>query len=258
VASDPNTVLRFRACERHLHWALAVPFKVCYLTALILVVVYNPAPARPLRQFVSWIHRGSGVCLALLPLATVLWHRRDFRQHLDNVRRAWSWSLDDFKWLALMGVAMLSSRVSLPHQGKFNAAEKINFMVLTLTYPVYLASGLTIWFFGPAFVSWLVHFSLATLATPLILGHVFMATVNPDTRVGLPGMMSGFVDRHWARHHYRLWYDEHFEAPAVSVALDEAAPAAVGDETPVAPVNEVQDGPRHALPGPAANPSFAS
>ena len=135
MASDPNTVLRFRACERHLHWALAVPFKVCYLTAVILVLVYNPDPSRPLRQLVSWLHRGSGVCLAVLPLATILWHRRDFAHHLDNVRRAWTWSADDFKWLALMGVAMVTRRISLPHQGKFNAAEKINFIVLNLTYP---------------------------------------------------------------------------------------------------------------------------
>jgi len=67
---------------------------------------------------------------------------------------------------------------------------------------------------------------MAAVATPLILGHVFMATVNPDTRVGLSGMISGFVNRHWARHHYRRWYDENF-APAVARAAlaADAAPA---------------------------------
>ncbi len=127
----------------------------------------------------------------MLPLATILWHRRDFAHHLDNVRRAWTWSVDDFKWLALMGFAMLSPRIALPHQGKFNAAEKLNFMSLTVTYPIYVVTGITIWFFGPAFVSWLVHLSMAMLATPLIFGHVFMATVNPDTRVGLSRMITG-------------------------------------------------------------------
>jgi formate dehydrogenase subunit gamma len=257
VSSDPNTVLRFRACERHLHWALAIPFKVCYLTALILVLVYNPDPSRPLRQMFSWLHRGSGICLAVLPLATILWHRRDFALHLDNVRRAWSWSWGDFKWLGLMGLAVISPRISLPHQGKFNAAEKINFMSLTVTYPMYVVTGLTIWFFGPAFVSWLVHFSLATMATPLILGHVFMATVNPDTRVGLSGMITGFVDRHWAHHHYRLWYDEHFDRPTVAEPAQLEAPVAVTD--PAEPLgDEVEATPRPSLPAPSAKPSFAS
>jgi cytochrome b subunit of formate dehydrogenase len=70
---------------------------------------------------------------------------------------------------------------------------------------------------------------MALLATPLILGHIFMATINPDTRAGLTGMLTGFVDRRWAKHHYRLWYDEHYghtpEQP--SPALPEPEPATV-------------------------------
>ncbi len=38
-----------------------------------------------------------------------------------------------------------------------------------------------------------------------------MATINPDTRKGLPGMISGHVDRQWAKHHYTRWYRENFE-----------------------------------------------
>jgi hypothetical protein len=55
---------------------------------------------------------------------------------------------------------------------------------------------------------------MALIATPLMLGHVYMALINPDTRVGLSGMLSGYVDRHWARHHYRSWYRENFEDAA--------------------------------------------
>ena len=258
MSSDPNTVLRFRACERHLHWALAIPFKICFFSAVILVVVYNPNPTRPLRFLFSWIHRGSGICLAVLPLATILWHRRDFAHHLDNVRRAWTWSADDFKWLALMGFAMLSRRITLPHQGKFNAAEKLNFMSLTVTYPVYVVTGITIWFFGPAFVSWVVHLGMAMLATPLVFGHVFMATVNPDTRVGLSGMITGFVDRHWARHHYRLWYDEHFGHEAAAVPAEGEPPLDATDT--VVPLSDpvVVEAARRPLTETTANPSFAS
>jgi formate dehydrogenase subunit gamma len=273
-STHPDMVLRFRASERHLHWAIAIPFKVCYLTALILVTVYNPDPSRPFRFLVSWVHRGSGVCLAVLPLLTILWHRREFWMHLQNVRRAWTWTLGDLKWLLLMGPAAVSPRVTLPHQGKFNAAEKINFMVLSMTYPVYVATGLTIWFLGPAFISWIVHFSMAVAATPLVFGHIFMATVNPDTRVGLPGMFSGFVDRHWARHHYRLWYDECHAvpapvevpvaaaaavsvAPAVTVAAP-VAPAVQPVRTPAAGVPPAAPRPRPVRTGASANPSFAS
>jgi formate dehydrogenase gamma subunit len=183
---------------------------ICYTTALILVTVYNPNPTRPFRLVVSWTHRISGIFLALLPLLAIIRHRHDLRIHLHNIREAWVWRLDDVKWLVLMGPATLNKKIDLPDQGKFNAAEKINFMVLTGTYPLYLFTGLMIWFSTVPFMAWIVHFSLALVATPLMLGHIFMATVNPDTRIGLSGMFSGMVDRHWAKHHYRRWYDEHF------------------------------------------------
>ena len=180
---------RFEACERQLHWSIAVPFTICYLTALVLVTVYNPAPTRPYRIVFAWVHRLSGLCLTLLPPLILFIHRREFRKHLGNIRDALSWGLDELKWLLLMGPSMLSRRVQLPHQGKFNAAEKINFIMVMSTYPLYIATGLTIWFLRPAYVSWMIHLAMALAATPLVLGHVFMATVNPDTRVGLSGMI---------------------------------------------------------------------
>jgi len=224
--SSSSEILRFRRSERHLHWAIAIPFIVCYTTALLLVVVYNPDPGRPFRSAVSWIHRLSGICLAVLPPWTIARHWDDLGVFRHNLREAWVWTRADLKWLALMGPATFNGSISLPHQGKFNAAEKINFMVLTATYPLYVLTGLLIWLPGVAYLSWLVHFSLAVVATPLILGHVFMATLNPDTRIGLAGMITGFVDRRWARHHYRRWYDEQFGTSA------EAAKAAVVPEPP--------------------------
>ncbi|HEY3380972.1 MAG TPA: cytochrome b/b6 domain-containing protein [Vicinamibacterales bacterium] len=260
---NADEVLRFHACERHLHWALAIPFTICYQTALILVLVYNAHPGLPLRQVVSLIHRTSGVCLAFLPLLVVLWHRREFRIHLQNIHGAWRWTLADLKWLVLMGPAAISRRVSLPHQGKFNAAEKINFMFLMATYPVYIVTGFTIWFLKPAFVSWLVHFTIAAGATPLVFGHIFMATVNADTRAGLKGMITGFVDRQWARHHYRLWYDEVHGSSSDTVAADAALPALVPPVTaaepePIRHQAPAADRGRAAGPGQTANPSFAA
>jgi formate dehydrogenase subunit gamma len=208
---DDDQILRFRLSERRLHWALALPFMISWTTALVLVTVYNPHPERPYRFIFSWIHRASGVWLSVLPTYTVITHRREFRLYLQNIREAWSWRIDDLKWLALMGPAAVSSKVTLPDQGKFNAAEKINFMSLTCTYPAYIVTGVLIWLPGVALLAWLVHFSLALLATPLILGHIFMATVNPETRVGLSGMFTGFVSREWAKHHYTRWYRDMFE-----------------------------------------------
>jgi formate dehydrogenase subunit gamma len=249
-----DEILRFRTSERHLHWAIAMPFMVSYATALILVVIYNPYPGRPYRSLFSWMHRASGIWLTILPIWAMVTHRDDAKIYLQNVREAWRWTVDDVKWLMLMGPATISSRVTLPDQGKFNAAEKINFMMVMATYPLYIVTGLLIWLPGVTLTAWLVHFSMAAVATPLLLGHIFMATVNRETRAGLSGMFSGYVSREWAKHHYRRWYDETFARDEVA-----AAPAAPVMAPPVLSVppprvwSEVRPVPRQ----PPARPSQA-
>ncbi len=225
MREKPEEILRFRESERHLHWAVAVPFMVSYVSALLLVAIYNSHPDRPWRESVSMIHKVSGIAFILLPLATVAWHWRDIGAHLQNIRQAWRWSRHDVRWLLLMGPSTVNPAITLPHQGKFNAAEKINFMVLTATYPLYVVTGLLIWLPGIAILAWFLHFGMAMIATPLLLGHIFMATINPDTRVGLSGMVTGFVDREWAKHHYRLWYDEHHGQPAAIDVAEVVTPA---------------------------------
>ena len=139
----------------------------------------------------------------VLPLLAVYRSRGDFRVHFYNIKQAWTWVFDDFKWLSLMMAASINTKIKLPDQGKFNAAEKVNFMVLMGTYPLYIATGLFIWLTHVAFVSWLMHTAMALMATPLILGHMYMAIVSRSGRPGLTGMKNGYVDRHWAKHPLR-------------------------------------------------------
>lgn len=207
-----SKILRFAKSERILHWAIAGPFLISFASGVVLVMIYNPDPSRPLRVVFAELHRISGVALAILPMLALVKGRRDVRIHLYNIKQAWTWIYDDFKWLALMGLAAGSSRIQLPEQGKFNAAEKLNFMVLMGTYPLYVITGLLMWLAPLPVLSWIMHCLMAMIATPLILGHLYMALVNADTRSGLEGMISGHVDRDWAKHHYRRWYRAHYEA----------------------------------------------
>jgi formate dehydrogenase subunit gamma len=202
---------RFRRSERALHWAIAIPFLVCLASGVVVKLFFNRLHSGILvHGALLWVHRASGVFLILLPIWVAVRHRKELSLYLYNIKRAWSWTTDDLKWLALVGLASLSKRIALPEQHKFNAGEKINFMTLMLTYPVLVATGVFLLTPGIHFLSWIAHVSVAILAAPLIIGHLFMAIINPDTRVGLSGMLSGNVDREWARHHYAKWYRENF------------------------------------------------
>ena len=230
-APAPDThILRFYRSERWLHWALAAPFLVCFASAMMLVIVYNPDPQRPYRDLFSWLHRVSGLALSVLPLFAISWHHRDLRLHLYNIRQAWIWVLDDIKWLGVLAVSAVNKKAKLPDQGKFNAAEKINFMVLMTTYPLYILTGALMWLTHVAFLAWIFHVLMAFMAGPLVLGHMYMALIDRGGRPGLAGMFTGWVPREWAKHHYRHWYREHHEAgeavasPAAPVQ-EESTPA---------------------------------
>ncbi|MEW6511092.1 MAG: cytochrome b/b6 domain-containing protein [Bacteroidota bacterium] len=203
-------VLRFHKTERMLHWAIAIPFMICWLSALILFVVYNPDPHRSFRSFFSVVHRLSGISLIVLPIVVLVKGRNDLKLHLSNIKTAWLWSLNDIKWILLMGLAAISKRFVLPEQGKFNAAEKVNFMLVMVSLPILAVTGVMMILQDIPWVAWLVHGGMALLVTPTMLGHIYMATVNPDTRVGLNGMTTGYVESEWARHHYAIWYRERF------------------------------------------------
>lgn len=211
-SSQHDQILRFQASERMLHWSIAVPFMICYATGMVLMLFFNLHSAGASREILSWTHRLAGTAMILFPTLTVVRYWREYRVHFHNIRHAWSWAAGDIKWLALMIPAFVSRSISLPEQGKFNAAEKVNFLMVLCTYPLFIATGLLIWIPESGVLFWMVHVGMALIATPLMLGHIFMALVNPETRVGLSGMITGYVDRHWARHHYCLWYKENFGA----------------------------------------------
>ena len=204
-------VLRFRRGERMLHWAIAVPFVVCFATGMVLKLFYALNPDGISRDVLSFVHKVAGGSFAVFPTLAVLYNWRDLDIHFYNVKIGWTWTLDDVKWLFLMGPATFSSRFTLPDQRKFNAAERLNFMAVMVTYPLFAATGIVLWTPGIHFLPWVAHVGAAAMVVPLVLGHVYMALVNPETRVGLSGMLHGHVDREWARHHYTTWYRDHFE-----------------------------------------------
>ena len=208
---DEDKILRFQKCERIIHWALAIPFIVCYISALIIIIYYNPDPTRPFRDVFSWIHKISGICFIVLPLVVLFSSRRNLKLHFNNMKRAWTWTKEDFKWLGFKGLTLFTKKVSLPEQGKFNAAEKLNFMTLIVTYPIYILSGILLWISQDSLLFLLVHYIAAIISTPFLLGHTFMATTNPETRVAFPGMVTGFVDRNYVKHYHSRWYRENFK-----------------------------------------------
>ncbi len=94
------------------HWAIAVPFLICYTSAAILVVFYNTGAAHAFRDVFSWTHRIAALFLIVLPAWALVSGRSEYKIHLNNIRQAWVWTLDDLRWLSRMGLAAVCSRIT--------------------------------------------------------------------------------------------------------------------------------------------------
>ena len=214
-----SQILRFLPGERFLHWALAGPFVLLYLSAALMLVFYGEPSPRIFRGTFAIAHRVFGALLIMLPPLALVRGSADWRIHFENMREGWIWTADDIRWLILFPKNAMNPKIHLPDQGKFNAAEKLNFMMVSTFYPLYIATGILVWMPGVAIYAYLSHLIMAIAGVPLVCGHIFMATINPSTRIGLSGMFTGWVDRSWAQHHYTRWYHEHFEPRKVVVDI---------------------------------------
>ena len=202
AAPADGYVRRFSPAERTLHWLLAVTFLVMMATGLIL---YLPAFAQLAANRMLWktIHLGAAVAfwgglIALLPGNT-----RELRSTARQIDR---FDGDDGRWLRWA----VSRRGSEPPQGRFNAGQKLNTAIIAGLMVVFTVSGTLMYlqetdagFRGTSAI--LAHDWATWVAVPLVLGHLYLAVVNPSTRHSLRGIVLGSVRRDWAARHHPKW-----------------------------------------------------
>ena len=122
--------------------------------------------------------------------------------------------LDDYLWLQHRALRAAGLRSIGPRVGKFNAGQKINAALSTVAVLLLLGTGVAL---GVNFWSKEVidadlvavvfrwHTVLSLLLLSLILGHLYMAVLNPETRESMRGITRGRVRRSWAERHHGAW-----------------------------------------------------
>jgi formate dehydrogenase subunit gamma len=148
------------------------------------------------------VHLASGgVLLGGLALIVV----RGNRRALSQTRRDLS-TLDarDRQWLARVPGAVFKHSPEIA-AGRFNAGQKINFILVIGLFAALFVSGIGLVITGshpvnPALNT--AHVAAAYTALVLVAGHLYMALINPSTRPALRGMISGKVDAVWVRKYH--------------------------------------------------------
>jgi formate dehydrogenase subunit gamma len=192
---------RFSKTERTLHWANAVFFFFLLATGLIL---YLPSLSIAVgrRMLVQDVHFWSGIAwVSVLVAIVVLGDRKGI---VETAREVDRFDRDDLRWLA--------GKKPAP-QGRLNAGQKVNAALTAAFTLLFLGSGLLLWF-GERDTSWrfastvVLHDGLMYVSLALLLGHLYLAVINPSTRHALRGITTGSVSEDWAATHHPKWTPE--------------------------------------------------
>lgn len=206
-----TTIQRFNRTERGLHWTHAISFLLLLLTGCFL---YFPALSELAGRFyiahltILDVHVALGAFYIGGPLLWwLLGDRRALRRDLHELD---VWDDDDLDFLS-SPLAVVGNQRAAP-QGRFNAGQKINTILLGASALGFGITGLIMWQSNThIFPQWAVrgsvnvHDILTILTAALVAGHIYLAALHPTTRPGLSGMFSGYVNRAWARHHHPKW-----------------------------------------------------
>lgn len=203
-----ETVPRWNAFERFVHWVTAISFIVLAITGLSLL--FGRAVLIPLMGysgFSGWAGLAKGLHNFVGPwlftpgvaLMIIMW----IRHNIPNT--------EDLQWLAQGGGIV--GKGKHPHAGRMNGGEKIWFWFICTVGVAAIISG-----FFMDFPNWwsasregmqqanIVHAITGILWVALWFGHAYIGTVG--TEGALEGMTSGRVDANWAKQHHDRWYEE--------------------------------------------------
>ena len=190
-------VKRFTVSERAVHWLTALAFISLLISGLIVGrrgtfhdVMY------------AWHLASAGVLVGGVALIGVAGNRRALS---GTARELSSLHVEDREWLGAIPARLLSGAPE-PPAGRFNAGQKVNFISICVLLCVLYVSGVDTIIAGTHHNLIFGAHKLATIAlSVLVVGHLYMALVNRATRPALRGMLTGEVDREWARRHYPRW-----------------------------------------------------
>jgi len=200
ISHSVRRLSRFSRTERTLHWVHASAFLVLFVSGLCL---YLPSLSELIgrRPLLKDIHVYTALiwlaALALILLAG------DRRRLLAAAREIDTFDDDDLAWL----------RRRRAPQGRFNAGQKINATVTAALAVLFAITGFFLWYGerDHAFRlqnALLVHDWLMYISFFLLLGHLYLALINPSTRHSLSGMTRGWVREDWALRHHRKWVEQ--------------------------------------------------
>jgi formate dehydrogenase subunit gamma len=206
MAKPKNLMQASTAFERVVHWVLGGSCLFLFLTGFGLMFhslsfiarLFPPIPllAGGGYESMKLLHNLCGLLFAVsfLP-ALIAWGKDTLFLNEDDIR-----------WFKVLG-GYLWEVENVPEAGKFNAGQKVFFIVLFLIWAMMVGTGIFMWFpvLGVTLTRWLyVLHVLGVLALgSFLVIHFYLGTYgNPGT---FQVMGHGYVTKAWCKKHRPKW-----------------------------------------------------
>lgn len=207
-------VYRFSAGERFVHWCHGVAFLLLLFTGLgVLLYAFQPAMNIFGGIHVTRnIHRVVAVLFTIGMIVGFVGKGQGARQMRRWFKDVVNFGNDDFAHAKNFGIEFFGGHKPFPPQGKFNGGEKLNSMFTILGTICIAISGYIMWFAtGSGWVlqwAYPIHAACALFMTALLIAHLYLGILHPDSNQALKGIFTGWVPAKFAYEHYEKWYDE--------------------------------------------------
>jgi formate dehydrogenase gamma subunit len=135
---------KYTTLERAAHWLHTATFVPLAITGMILYFPFlQPLAQGPAGMTFRLIHRVAAVIFGLLPIVYFIFQPRrlilNIREFLPNK--------DDIGWLkGAPAYYLLGRHEAMPPQGRFNAGEKMNGLIMIIAWFVFGLTGVPMWF----------------------------------------------------------------------------------------------------------------
>lgn len=201
-------IRRYHLADLLMHWSVAIGFVLALITGYLIffkgsATLLDNEAGNGLRL----VHRIGAVFFVAAPLLYLLFSKKRM-----GWLYAFKWGKSDLGWLKAAPKHYFIGGDSMPPQGKYNTGQKLYYLFVLVFGFVLAVSGFALWFdwfTGAAGTVMIVVHDIAALILALFFGvHVYLAAIHPRESVGFNAIVTGFMDREYAKHEHKLWYDE--------------------------------------------------
>jgi formate dehydrogenase subunit gamma len=217
-----QTLVRFNAFERFVHWMTATCFIILALTGLnitfgrgLLMPYVGPDTFATWSQYAKYVHNYLSFPFTIgVVLMFLIWI-------------AWNFPAGgDLTWLKQGGGIVGNNH---PPAKRFNPGQKLIYWVVVLGGGAAAVTGYLLMFpfyatdIAGMQLAQIVHGIVAVLFVAIMLAHIYIGTIGMEG--AFEAMGRGDVDVNWAQQHHNLWLEREREKGNVDSQGGHMAPA---------------------------------